>query len=195
MAQPALTLRRWKRVEYDRLVDLGAFHGDPVELIGGHLIVAEPQGTYHAGAVGAIDRVLQLALPPEWIVRCQLPIALDEESEPEPDLAVVPGSHADYFACHPMHPVLVIEVAESSLEFDRQYKGSLYARGDVPDYWIINLVDRLVEVCRDRAVDSAAPYGWRYRSVQSFAPPAVLVPLALPSLRIPADDLLPSRPS
>ncbi len=93
--QAPLTLRRWTRAEYDRLVDLGVLHGEPVELIGGQLVVAEPQGSYHATAIGAVDDALRAALPPGWVVRAQMPVALDDESEPEPDLAVVPGERAD----------------------------------------------------------------------------------------------------
>ena len=191
MAQPPVTLRRWKRVEYERLIDLGLFQGDPVELIGGQLVVAEPQGSYHATAVGAADDALRAALPPGWIVRAQMPVALDDESAPEPDLAVVAGVRADYRASHPARPVLALEVAESSLDFDREHKGSLYARAGIQDYWIVNLIARVLEVHRDPVPDSSAPYGWRYRSVTTLAPPAVAAPLALPSMRIAVADLLP----
>src|SRR5436309_14910122 len=91
MVQAPLTLRRWKRIEYDRLVDLGVFEGEPLELIGGQLVVAEPHGTYHASAISAVDYAVRAILPPGWIVRIQLPVSLDDESEPEPDLVVVPG--------------------------------------------------------------------------------------------------------
>jgi Uma2 family endonuclease len=191
MAQPPLTLRRWKRIEYERLADLGLFLGDPVELIAGQLVVAEPQGSYHATAVGAADDALRAVLPPGWIVRAQMPVALDDESAPEPDLAVVPGVRADYRASHPARPVLALEVAESSLGFDREHKGSLYARAGIQDYWIVNLVARVLEVYRDPIPDSSAPYGWRYRSVTTLAPPAVAALLALPSTRIAVADLLP----
>ncbi len=191
MAQPPLTLRRWTRAEYERLVDLGLFQGDPVELIGGQLVVAEPQGSYHATAVGAADDALRAVLPPGWIVRAQMPVALDDESAPEPDLAVVPGVRADYRASHPARPVLALEVAESSLDFDRQHKGSLYARAGVQDYWIVNLIARVLEIYRDPVPDPSAPCGWRYRSVTTLAPPAVAAPLALPATRIAVADLLP----
>ncbi|PYM78579.1 MAG: hypothetical protein DME13_28710, partial [Candidatus Rokuibacteriota bacterium] len=138
MRQTPLTLRRWKRVEYERLVDLGVFEGDPVELIGGQLIVAEPKGSPHATAVGMANDALRAVLPPGWIVRVQDPLALDDESAPEPDIALVRGSRADYRHAHPARPALAIEVAQSSLSFDRQQKGSLYARAGVQDYWIVN---------------------------------------------------------
>src|SRR5262245_59449196 len=191
MTQPPLTVRRWKRIEYQRLVDLGAFHGDPVELIGGQLIVAEPQGSAHATAVGAVDDALRAALPSGWIVRAQMPVALDEESSPEPDLVVVPGVRADYRGSHPTRPVLAIEVAESSLAFDRLHKGSLYARAGIADYWIVNLTDQVLDVYRDPGLDAWAPYGWRYRWLETLTPPAVIVPLALPTVRIAVADLIP----
>jgi len=84
MTQAPLTLRRWKRIEYDRLVDLGVFEGEPLELIGGQLIVAEPKGTYHSSAVSTAEYALRACLPSGWIVRTQLPVSLDDESEPEP---------------------------------------------------------------------------------------------------------------
>jgi Uma2 family endonuclease len=172
-------------------VDLGVFERDPVELIGGQLVVAEPHGSYHASAITAVDYAIRASLEPGWIVRVQLPVALDDESEPEPDLAVVPGRPGDYRQSHPQRPALVIEVAESSLAFDRREKGSLYARGAIQDYWIVNVVDRAVEVYRDPAPDSAAAFGWSYRSITVLTPTDVVVPLTFPGSRIAVSDLLP----
>jgi Uma2 family endonuclease len=191
MADVPLTLRRWRRVEYERLIDLGAFEGDPVELVDGQLVVAEPKGAYHTSARGMADDALRAALPSGWIVRTQAPISLDDESEPEPDLVVVPGGHSTYRHTHPTHPALTIEIADSSLAFDRQHKGSLYARAGLSDYWIVNLVDRVLEVCRDPSTDVSAPYGWRYRSITTLGPGDVVVPLVFPTSRIAVTDLLP----
>lgn len=191
MGQPPLTVRRWTRAEYDHLVDLGVFRADPVELIGGQLIVAEPQNSAHATALGAADDALRAALPPGFIVRAQMPLALDEESAPEPDLAVVAGRRGDYRARHPARPVLVVEVADASLRFDRRQKGSLYARAGVPEYWIVNLIDRVVEVHRDPAPDGGAIHRWRYRTVEHLGPGATVAPAALPTTRVAVADLLP----
>jgi Uma2 family endonuclease len=191
MAQPAHTLRRWTRVEYDRLVELGVFENEPLELIGGQLVVAEPKGTYHTSAVSAAEYALRAALPPGWIVRTQAPVSLDDDSEPEPDLVVVEGRPADYRHAHPARPPLAIEVSESSLAFDRHQKGSLFARARLEDYWIVNLVDRVVEVYRDPVADAAAVFGWRYRSVVILTPADVVVPLAFPAMRVSVADLLP----
>lgn len=107
-AQTPLTLRRWRRAEYDRLVELGVFRGEPIELIAGHLVVAEPQGAYHASALTRVDYALRAVLPPGWIVRVQAPISLDDDSEPEPDLAAVRGHPGDYEESHPTARVLEV---------------------------------------------------------------------------------------
>ena len=190
--QAPLTLRRWRRDEYDRLIDLGVFEGERIELIGGQLIVAEPQHPCHASSITVADYALRAVLPSGCIVRVQAPVSLDDESEPEPDLAVVLGLPADYRETHPARPVLVVEVAKSSLPLDRDHKGSLYARAGIEDYWIVNLVDRVVEVYRDPSPDPAAPYGWRYRSLTLLRPPDVVVPLAFTWSRVAVADLLPS---
>jgi len=185
-------LRRWRRVEYERLIETGFFPpGDPVELVGGQLIVGEPQGSGHFAAIRAVEEALRAAFGPGWEVRGQGPLALDEESLPEPDVAVVPGSFRDYAAGHPSRPVLVVEVSESSLALDRHHKGSLYARAGLAEYWIVNLVDRVVEVYREPGADPAASFGWQYRSVEVFGPEASVSVLALPGARVRVADLLP----
>jgi Uma2 family endonuclease len=153
--------------------------------------VAEPQGSYHASALGRAGDALRAALGPGWVVRVQMPVALDDESEPEPDLAVVPGVWDDYETRHPTTPTLAIEVSETSLAFDRGEKAGLYARCGIRDYWIINLVDRVLEVYRDPAPDANAPYGWGYRRVERLVAPAMVSLLANPSVRIAVGQLLP----
>jgi Uma2 family endonuclease len=86
--------------------------------------------------------------------------------------------------------VLVIEVADSSLPFDRRDKGSLYARARIAEYWIVNLSDRVLEVYRDPAPDPAAPHGWRYRAMSGLRPPATVAPMALPLAQVRVGDLL-----
>src|SRR5712691_8616320 len=161
---PART-RRWTRAEYERLIDIGVFRADePLELLGGELIVSEPQNSAHYTAIGLVEDALRAALGPGWLVRSQGPISLDDESEPEPDIAVTRGGRRDYSREHPSRPVLVVEVAESSLPLDREHKGSLYAGARLKDYWILNLVDRVLEVYRLAIQDPPAPFGWRYAS-------------------------------
>lgn len=192
MTKASVTTKRWTRVEYERLVDAGVFRpGEPIELIGGQLMVSEPQGSAHFTAVGLVEDALREAFGLRWVVRTQGPVALDDDSEPEPDVAVVPGTRRDYRDAHPARPVLVVEVAESSLMADREQKGSLYARAGVADYWIVNLVDRVIEVRRGPVPDPSAAFGWIYRSVEAFGPGARIAPLAAPEVQIPITDLLP----
>src|SRR6266850_2755707 len=179
--------RRWTRAEYDRLIAIGVFQpGDPVELLGGELVVSEPQSSEHYVAIGLVETALRATLGRGWVIRPQGPVALDDESEPEPDVALVPGEWRDYLREHPAQPVLVVEVALSSLRLDREHKGSLYARAGLRDYWILNLVDRVLEVYREPVADDTASFGWRYATLARFGPDTSVAPLAAPeaSLRV-----------
>ena len=192
MADDEPKTRRFSRVEYEKLIDLGVFQpGEPIELIGGELLVAEPQGAAHYTAICKTARALEAAFGPGWNVRTQGPVGLDDESEPEPDVAVVPGSLDDYRRAHPSRPVLTVEVSESSLRIDRQHKGSLYARAGLADYWVLNLVDRVLEVYREPVADSAAPFGWRYGRSEVLSADARVAPLAAPAASVPVARLLP----
>jgi Uma2 family endonuclease len=182
----------WARVEYERLVDRAVFQpGDRIELIGGQLVVREPQGSPHAVAVRLAEDVMRAAFGTGWEVRCQMPVALDDESEPEPDVTVCAGSPRDYLAGHPSQPVLLVEVAEASLAFDREHKGSLYARAQVVEYWIVNLVDRVLEVYRDPAPSADAPYGWRFSTLLRLGAADSVSPVAAPHDRISVAEILP----
>jgi Uma2 family endonuclease len=184
--------RRWTRAEYDRLIDVGVLHEDErVELLGGQMIVAEPKGTRHSTAVGLTGDALRAAFGTGWVVRLQDPVALDDESEPEPDVVVVPGQARHYLDAHPVSPVLVVEVAESSLAFDRGFKGGLYARAGVADYWIVNLVAGVLEIYRAPVADATADFGWRYGTIQALRAGASISPLCRPDVTLAVADLLP----
>lgn len=193
MSEPAIRTRRWSRVEYDKLIEEGIFQpGERLELLAGQLVVREPQGTPHATGIRLVTRALREVFAADrWIVDMQLPVALDEESEPEPDVAVTAGNPRDYLPSHPARPVLVVEVAELSLAFDREEKGNLYARARMLEYWILNLHDRVLEVYREPHPDPAAPHGWAYRSRQNLAVGGHVTPLAAPTARIAVAELLP----
>jgi hypothetical protein len=163
-------------VEYQRLIDVGAFEREPLALIGGQLMVAEPKGSEHSAAVDMAYVALLSAIPAGWTVRGQNPLALDDESAPQPDLGLVRGSPADFRHAHPTRPAA---------------KGSLYARAGITDYWIVNLIDRVVEVYRDPAADLTAPFGWRYTSMEPFGPLGAVTPLGVPATPVPVAALLP----
>jgi Uma2 family endonuclease len=184
--------RQWTRLEYERLIKIGVFRPDErLELIAGELTVREPQGGPHSLAMEMVGDALRSVFGPGWRVRAQLPVALDDASEPEPDFSVVAGTPREAIEPIPSRPVLIVEIADTSLHFDRHNKGSLYARAQVQEYWIVNLVGRVLEVYRQPSVAPPAPYGWRYGSVQTLAGGASIVPLALPSASIAVADLMP----
>ena len=191
MIAPYVTVRRFRRVEYDALVDQGMFVGERLELLDGLLVVREPQGSSHAAIVGQIGQVLQAAFGAGWHARLGAPLALDEDSEPEPDVAIVRGTHRDYLNAHPSTAVLVVEVADSSLRLDRRFKAGLYARARLPEYWIANLADGVLEVHREPQPTGNAAYGWMYGSVVILHRGDSVTPLALFGRTIPVADLLP----
>jgi Uma2 family endonuclease len=186
-----VTTRRWRRVEYERLVELGMFVGERLELLDGLLVVREPQGSPHAATAAQIGQVLASAFGPGWHPRLHSPLALDDDSEPEPDVAIVPGAPFDYASAHPTTAALVVEVADSSLRLDRRFKRGLYARAGLQEYWIVNLVDRALEVHRAPRPATDSVHGGTYGSVDVFHPPDSVTPLAAPDARIAVAALLP----
>ncbi|OLD75832.1 MAG: hypothetical protein AUG87_11615 [Candidatus Rokubacteria bacterium 13_1_20CM_4_70_14] len=184
--------RRWTRAEYDRLIALGLLHEDKgVELVGGELVCEEPQAARHAAAVLLVAEALRRAFGPGWQVRIQMPIALGSDSEPEPDVAVVEGGPGDFFDTHPTGAALVVEVAISSLGFDREEKASLYAQSGVPDSWILDVDGRRMEVRRNPRIDREAPSGWRHGAVQELGPDDQIFPLSARGAAIGVAALLP----
>lgn len=187
--RPGVETRRWTRREYGRMIDAGILHEDePIELIEGRLLVAEPQNTPHGKAIELAADALRAAFGPGWRIRVRLPIALDSDSEPEPDVSVVAGSPRDDRKDHPSRPALVVEVADSSVRFDRTVKARVYARGAIPEYWIVDLTVRAVEV--HRRPRRRAGHHARYASVTIARPGESIQPLAA-SRPITVDDLLP----
>jgi Uma2 family endonuclease len=185
-------VKRWSREDYDRMIEAGIFApGERVELIDGEILEMSPQKSGHTTAVRLAEDALRAAFGMGYEVRTQMPLALDPYSEPEPDVAVVSGSARDYREAHPTTALLVVEVADSTLAFDREHKSSLYARAGIADYWVMNLSERRLEVYRDPMPMPQARYGWSYRSVQLYAAEASVPPLAAPQAHIAVADLLP----
>jgi Uma2 family endonuclease len=160
-------IRPLRRVEYDQLIELGAFRNEKIELIEGLLVPMSPIGPPHNSAVQKLAAILLPPLLGRAAVHIQGPLAVLEFSEPEPDIAVVPSG--DYNTAHPDQAYLVIEVAETSLSFDRGVKQRLYAACGVPDYWIVNIPDRVIEVYREPSADAYTRVE-RYERGQSVRP-------------------------
>ncbi len=182
--------RRWSKEEYYRLGELGFFRGQRVELLEGRLMVHSPQGASHALVAEHLDDILRGIFGAGFRVRCQFPLDLGASTEPEPDFVILARTNPPGPPVHPTSADLIIEVADSSLSYDRGRKGSLYARAGIRDYWIVNLVDRQLEVYRDPLPDATQHYGHRYGSRTDLVPPATVSPLALPTAAIAVADLL-----
>jgi len=120
----------------------------------------------------------------------QLPLDLGQTMEPEPDVSVVTGVAEDYRSAHPTNAVLLVEVSDTTLSYDRRRKGSLYAQAGIADYWIVNLVRQRVEVYRAPVPATHAVYGHRYSARVDLTPPATITALALPQVNLPVAVLL-----
>lgn len=184
MAVAEMEQHRWTRKEYERMAEAGFFHPDArVELIGGIVYDMAPQGSIHTTVVHALLEALRQAFPGSYI-RVQAPLALGEDSAPEPDVAVVPGNLWDYENEHPLTALLVAEVSRQSLFHDRKNKLPVYALHGIPECWILNLRNKTLEVSRD-------PSGERYRTRLILRAGDTISPLARPEAVIAVADLLP----
>jgi Uma2 family endonuclease len=175
------TPRRLTRAEYDRMIVLGFFHGERLELIHGTLLRMPPIGPPHASVVTRLTKMLLPPLDGRAEVRTQQPIYAYDDSEPEPDIAVVPLG--DYSKQHPDRAMLVIEVADSSLLHDRETKAPLYAASQVAEYWIVDLAGRAIDVYE-------GPAGGLYTRVRRAVPGETLAPAAFPDVAVVVSELL-----
>lgn len=173
-------LRPIRRVEYDQLVTAGAFDDERVELLYGLLVHVSPQSAPHAFAVQQLTRLLSDAVGAGAILRVQSPLAISDDSEPEPDAAIV--ANGDYSRAHPTTALLVIEVSGSSLREDRIVKSELYANAEIPEYWIVDVANQRVE----RHMD---PRDGAYGQISSFAPGDSIEAACLPGAAIPIGSL------
>ena len=184
----ASQVRLFSRSEYELMAAQGILRPEErVELVAGEILVMTPQGSRHSTVVNVIVDALRNASP-GTVTRVQQPLILDPDSEPEPDIAIVSGTHHDYLNEHPRTAVLVVEVADSSLRTDRN-KAGVYARAGVREYWIANLVDDVLEVHRDP--HDAGQGVWAYRDVKRVEATQTLQPLTAPQLTLKVADLLP----
>lgn len=166
--------------EYHRMIEAGILGEDEhVELITGTLVAMTPQGSRHAVVIQRLTAALVRAVGDDLAVRPQLPLTLSEDSEPEPDLAVVRTSDAPLEGPHPRGALLVIEVAGDSLRFDRQSKRVLYAGAGIPEYWIVNLAEAAIEAHSD-----PDPVTGLYRSSAVVRAGETVVSRTLPDLAI-----------
>ncbi|MBY0457743.1 MAG: Uma2 family endonuclease [Gemmataceae bacterium] len=185
--------RRWRctREQYAKLRAAGFFTERRYQLIRGEVIDMgkEKEGPRHFAMMMIVAKVLETAFGPGCTVRPGGPIGF-EDSEPEPDVAVVPGVMRDYIAQHPATALLAVEVAETSLQYDQTEKAELYASAGIPEYWVIDLNGREVIVFRDPAPLAPALGATAYQSRQTFTAGQTIQPLHAPNA-VAVADLLP----
>lgn len=186
-----LRLRRWSSEEYLRMTEAGFFVDQRVELVRGYVVEMPPMLHAHAASLSLTYEALRAAFGPGYWIRTQMPLILTKDSVPEPDIAVVVGSPRDY-QDHPATALLVVEVSDASIQYDRNVKGPLYALAGISEYWIVNLQQRQLEVHRDPQPDVTGLERSRYGHVQTFGPGERVTPLVAPSATLVAvDELLP----
>ncbi len=188
----AVQLRRWTREEYEQFVVLGVLRPDErVELIEGEIVKLPPQRSRPTTGVYLAYEALRAIFGAGFVVRVQFPLALSEYSEPEPDVAVVAGSGRDFAAAHPTSALLVVEVSDATLSFDRGSKAGVYAAAGIPEYWILNLVKDQLEMYREPGPMPGAAHGHGYRTRTIALPGEVVAVPERPDARLPVADLLP----
>lgn len=181
-----LQRRRFTVDDYYAMAHAGILHEDDrVELIEGEIIEMAAIGSHHAACVDRLTRLLVRQAGEDAVVRVQNPVRLSDLSEPQPDLALLRPRTDFYAERHPLPPdtMLVIEVSHATLGYDRGVKLPLYARTGIPELWIVNLEERVVEVHAD-------PAEGRFRVSSGERPGSVLQPRLLPSISVPVAEIL-----
>jgi Uma2 family endonuclease len=172
---------------YDRLVEAGVLsQEDRVELLEGVIVAVAPTSPRHATVVELCAQALRNAVGARACVRTQNALVLGRWSSPEPDVAVVPGSHRDYLRAHPDRALLVVEVADTSLPQDRLSKSRIYAAAAIPEFWIVNLREECLEVMRQ-----PDPVTGLYREIRRCAADESVAASELPGAIVDIRELLP----
>jgi Uma2 family endonuclease len=151
-------------------------------LINGIILEEGPMNPPHAITLGLVEEAIRASFGTGWWLRQQLPLVLGQDTDPEPDVAVVPGRPRDYSG-HPTTADLIVEVADSSLDFDTKDKRLLYARASIREYWVVDINGRKLLVYRD-------PQAGDYASHRALGPADALTPLAAPAATVRVADLL-----
>ena len=183
--------RLWTTAEYYALSDAGFFDDERVELLDGEIWTLPSQKTPHFSSVEAAAEALLSAFGPGFTARKHGPMTLEDGTEPEPDVLIAPGSWRNYAQAHPTpsEARLLVEVSDATLRKDRSKKRDDYARAGITDYWIINLVNRQLEVYRDPAPMPDGSYG--YKTLLTLLDGDSIAPLSAPNSPVAVSDLFP----
>lgn len=179
---------RWTVDEYYKMYEQGLFEGRRVELIKGEIFEMSPMLSTHATSIQLVMALLSEIFGTGFVVRPQMPMSFSKIDEPEPDVALVKGSIRDFADAHPTVAVLLVEVALTSLRFDRTKKLRLYAENRIEDYWIVNLKQRRLEVFRQPVSVNG---GFDYTEKLIFGEDEFFSPLGKPDVTLKVADMLP----
>ncbi len=183
--EPFITRRRITVEEYEVMYEAGVFKPDErLELINGEILKVAPMNAPHISYVIRLSRIFTERLTKRAIVSTQLPVVINEESEPEPDLSILRWRSDDYFSGKPsaQDVYAIIEVASTSLVYDRRVKLPLYARAGVPEVWIVKVQERELEVYR-------SPKGEAYSESRVLKPSDVVSLLAFPDVELALSEV------
>ena len=183
--------KKWSKEEYLDLVERGVFRGQRVILFRGDIIEMPPQGHPHQYAIMKLVRYLTDTFRPPYEVRIQLPFITPGSTVPEPDAAVCKEADIDHMPS-PVHAELIVEVAYSSLREDRALAEE-YAAAKVPEYWIVDIDRRCIEVYRNPVEDRAARLGYRYADVRVYKLGESVSPASRPEAEIPVGFFFPGE--
>ncbi|MDJ0650282.1 MAG: Uma2 family endonuclease [Xenococcaceae cyanobacterium MO_188.B19] len=164
----AATRRKFTIDEYHQLIDLGFFtENDKIELIRGDIIDMAPKRTAHSVCNSLLWKQLYELIGKQVEIRVQEPIILLANSEPEPDVVIANKKEDNYLSAHPTVAdiILLIEISDSTLQYDRETKLPLYAEAGINNYWIVNLVDNHLEVYTNSFSDNQNKFGYRNKSI------------------------------
>ena len=200
MLREEVQTRRFNVEEYHRMAEAGILgEDDRLELVDGELVEMAPIGSRHLACVVALNHLLVEASEGRWFVSVQNPVRLGERDEPEPDLSLLKG-RPDPAAPGPPGPddlLVVVEVSDTTLSYDRNVKLPLYAAARIPEAWIVDLQDRKVEVYADPGAGPASMGGSAqgyqtsgYHVSSSYAPGETIVSETIAGLSLPVDEVL-----
>ncbi len=183
--------RRWSVEEYNKMAEAGVIGPDErVELIDGEVVPLSPHDRKHSNSVALANNLLVKTYGATHLVRVGLPIQVGDFSEPEPDFALVRPEQQDEARRHPTCADLVIEVSHTSLAYDRVKKTSLYASAGIPEYWIVNLVDRCLERHLEPQADKTSPFGASFKRREVLGEGESITPVAIDGPPLQVSDLI-----
>lgn len=186
---------RWTVEQFHQMGSMGWFEGRRPFLLDGVIWEQGPMNPPHASAVYVLSKLLESIFGAGWVVRPQLPLTLDAQNDPLPDVAVCTGAPEDYFDVHPTSASLVVEISDTTLQLDLTKKAERYATAGVPEYWVLDLEGQRLFVLRDPQVLPEGLGGTAYRDQKTLATLDHVTPLAAPASSLPVSKMFPKRPA